>query len=427
MLQRARDLSLLALLLSCSSTGAAPQTPAPPSAGAAPSPPTVELVESWPIETPLDHPDIPDAAEVWRSMIDGATRTLDIAQFYISTAPRTPLEPILAAIEAAAGRGVRVRVLVDESFYGRYPEAAERLAARPGVSLRRFDARASMGGVLHAKYFLVDGREAYLGSQNLDWRALTHIYEMGVRVRHPDVAAALGDVFAIDWALAGGEATLPRLAEPAAPPPAPIEVQQGGEALRLVPVASPQGFLPAATPWDLPRLRALIDGAARRVDVQLLSYRATTRDGAPFPELDLALRRAAARGVRVRLLVADWSKRATTIESLQRLAEVAGIEVKLVTIPRWSGGFLPFARVIHAKYLTVDGRAAWIGTSNWEGDYFTKSRNVGLIVEGASISRRLGEVFEELWAGPYAELVDPRATYTPPSIERDAPATPSSP
>lgn len=362
-------------------------------------------------------------------MIDGATRTLDIAQFYVSSAPRGPLEPILAAIEAAAARGVRVRLLVDETFYGRYPEAAERLAARPGVALRRFDARASMGGVLHAKYFLVDGREAYLGSQNFDWRALSHIFEIGVRVRHPAVAAALGEVFAIDWALAGGEASPPRLAEPGAPspPPAPIEVQQGGEALRLVPVASPDGFLPARTPWDLPRLRALIDGAARRVDVQLLSYRAATRDGAPFPELDLALRRAAARGVRVRLLVADWSKRPATIEPLQRLAEVAGIEVKLVTIPRWSGGFLPFARVIHAKYLTVDGRAAWIGTSNWEGDYFTKSRNVGLIVEGAQISRRLEQVFDELWTGPYAELVDPRATYAPPSIERDAPATPSSP
>jgi phosphatidylserine/phosphatidylglycerophosphate/cardiolipin synthase-like enzyme len=184
-------------------------------------------------------------------------------------------------------------------------------------------------------------------------------------------------------------------------------------------VASPKGWLPDESLWDLPRLGALLDEARRTLDVQLLSYRPAMRDGAPFPDLDERLRRAAGRGVRVRMLLADWSKRPRAIEPIQRLAEVPGIEVKLVTIPRWSGGFIPFARVIHAKYLVVDGRAAWIGTSNWEGDYFTQSRNVGVIARTEPIARRLAQVFQEIWDGPYASAVDPRAVYTPPSIDRE--------
>ena len=30
-----------------------------------------------------------------------------------------------------------------------------------------------------------------------------------------------------------------------------------------------------------------------------------------------------------------------------------------------------YAPQMHSKYMVVDGKSAWIGTSNWEGDYFT--------------------------------------------------------
>src|SRR5262249_21432378 len=92
--------AFLAIALSC-------RTAAPPP----PSPAQVDLVESTPLETPLDHPDIPDAQEVWPAMIRGATRTLDIAQFYVSDAPESRLSPVLREIEAAAERGVAVRLL----------------------------------------------------------------------------------------------------------------------------------------------------------------------------------------------------------------------------------------------------------------------------------------------------------------------------
>jgi phosphatidylserine/phosphatidylglycerophosphate/cardiolipin synthase-like enzyme len=148
----------------------------------------------------------------------------------------------------------------------------------------------------------------------------------------------------------------------------------------------------------------------------VLTYKARGRDGSSFPELEEALKRAAARGVKVELLVSDWSKRKGTIEGLQSLHAPPGLTVKILTIPQWSGGFVPFARVVHAKYMVVDGEQAWVGTSNWERDYFTQTRNVGVIVEGAPFAQQLERFFADNWTSPYVEEVDPKATYTAPNI-----------
>ena len=401
-----RTPSLLALALLVASA-CLPPAPAAPAADGA-----VDLVESAPIETTLDHADIANAEDVWPAMIRGATRTLDVAQFYLSNAPESRLEPVIQAIEAAADRGVAVRLLVDASFGKRYPETIDRLAARRGVAVRRFDVGPVMGGVLHAKYFVVDGRDVFLGSQNFDWRSLTHIQEMGVRVRDSAAAAAYAAVFAMDWDLAGGARP-----KPAPPRPESFTEIAAGQPAKVTPVFSPKGFLPDPASWELPKIIALIDGARRSVHVQVLTYKTIARDGSAFPDLDDALRRAAARGVSVELLVADWSKKRGSVEAVQRLARAPGVSVRFIDIPAWSGGFVPFARVAHAKYMVVDGERAWVGTSNWEGDYFTRSRNVGLIVEGRAFAAQLDRVFEGGSSGRYAEAVDPDRVYVPPKVD----------
>lgn len=384
-----RPLLLLALL-AC----AAP-APVPPS----PAAPAFALVESTPVEAGLDHPDIPDAAAVWLEMIAGARRSIDLAQFYASNHQPSALEPIVAALEAAVRRGVRVRFLAEQGFVKTYPDTLERLT-RAGASVRAIDFKAlpGGGGILHAKYFLVDDRDAFFGSQNFDWRALEHNYELGARVREPAFVAGLAAIFAADWATAGHE---PAPAIPA--PPA-----RGAFTL----VASPPQLLPPGVAYDLPRIVALLDGATRTIAVEALGYRAGDWDA-----LEAPLERAAARGVEVQLLFADWSKRAKTIAGLQALARTPHVAIKLTTIPAWSGGFVPFARVTHAKALIVDGARGWLGTSNWEADYFTRSRNVGAIIEDAAVAGQLARFFTTLWTSAYAIPVDPDATYAPPRIE----------
>ncbi len=390
--------ALLAVLSSChAEPAAAPPTRAVDETGA------IALVESSPLETTLDHADVANAADEWVAMIDAARQTIDFAEFYASEPEasdhgESKLTPVIVAIERAASRGVRVRFLADSVFAPKYPGTLERLR-RAGAVVRIIDFGKRGGGILHAKYFVVDRSEAFVGSQNFDWRALTHIQEMGVHVSSPAFAGALLDVLETDWELAAGADAAARTRGK----DSGETRTKTGEHVTLT--ASPKGWLPDESWWELPKLVAMLDGATRTVDVQVLTYKTKERDGSPFPTLDDALRRAAARGVHVRLLVSEWaSKPGTDARTmLENLANVPNVEVRVIVIPHWSGGEIPFARVAHAKYMVVDGARAWVGTSNWEGDYFTKSRNVGVIVDGGKLPARLDGIFADGWGGAYGK------------------------
>ena len=372
-----------------------------------------QLVESAPVETTLNHADIPDAADVWVDLFGRATTSIDISEFYVSNEKGSRLEDVLAALEAAGKRGVKIRFLVDLKFSDKYPDDLTRLSRIPNLELRKIDFGALAGGVQHAKYFVVDRKEAYLGSQNFDWRSLEHIQELGVYFIEPSLVATVLDVFETDWAWAGGAPKDQRVHQ--ATGTFPVQVGEGADALKVTPAMSPTGFLPDEGLYDLPQILALIDGAKTSVRVQLLNYKTLDRTGYWDP-IDHALRAAAARGVKVQLLVADWSQKPGTIETLQSLEVMPNIDAKLMSIPLWSKGFVPFSRVVHAKYLVVDGQRAWLGTSNWGRDYFVQTRGVGMIVDGASFAGALDRFFEGDWSSPYAAAVEPGRTYTAPKI-----------
>jgi phosphatidylserine/phosphatidylglycerophosphate/cardiolipin synthase-like enzyme len=403
---------LSVIVCACGTNQAAPApTPAPASASAPAGQrcegELLELAESVPTGSTLDEAGRARIHRVWRDMIDRATNRIELSQFYVSNAPDSRLEPVLAAIERAADRGVTIRLLADAKFANTYPDSLARLQRR--VELRRYDMGALTGGVQHAKYFIVDACESFVGSANFDWRSLEHIHELGIRIRSGAMAKALGEVFALDWELASGGS--PATDTSRILDIFPIHINGGA----VSPAFSPRGWLPDERSWDLPRLVEMIDGAHKTIRVQLLGYHAGHRDGRPFDALDAALRRAAKRGVKVELAVSHWDTRKERIAGLKSLM-ADGVAVKIVTIPEHDSGFIPFARVIHAKYMTVDRRSSWIGTSNWSGDYFEASRNVGVLIEGESINAQLRAIFDPLYNGPYAAVVDPNADYPPPRI-----------
>lgn len=374
---------------------------------------SIELVESIPVETNLDNPDIRNTQEVWLEMINAAKATLDIEQFYISNKPNEPLEDVIQAIERAAQRRVRIRILVDARFYKTYPETLDRLSKLENVTTRIIDYGKLAGGVQHAKFFVVDGTEAFLGSQNFDWRALKHIHELGLRVRHAEVVRFHAEIFELDWTLAEtNDRTMRSHVISSTTSRAPyVIVHAGNDTLLLTPTASPIGFLHDSSSWDEPHIIRLIDGAQSTISLQFLGYDTRTRERSEYRVLDDALRRAAARGVRVRLLVSDWEKGTPAEKALKDLSAVPHIDVKFSVIPEWSGGYVSFARVEHCKYIVVDGRSFWLGTSNAEKSYFYTSRNVGIIVHNARLATQVHQIFLRSWEGPYAEVVDPGKTY----------------
>ena len=372
--------------------------------------PDIELVESIPVETLLDNPEIRDTREVWLEMIRAATRSLDIEQFYISNKPDEPLEEVIREILKAGERGVSVRVIVDARMFKTYPESVTRLGEGINVATRIMDVSKLSGGIQHAKYFIVDGEEIFLGSQNFDWRALTHIHELGLRIRQRDLAGVYGDIFNLDWELA---------AHPGAPAAAAEKPHRkqflitgaSGETIGLRPTASPKSLLPDTSMWDEPNILELIDAARSELFCQFLSYSPVGRDKSLYTRLEDALKRAALRGVKVSLLVSDWEKARPAVDYLKSLSSWPNISVRFSEIPEWTGGYVSYARVEHCKFIIADSRAFWLGTSNAEKSYFYTSRNLGIVVEGAVLSAQIRKIFLKSWDGPYATPVRPEVEY----------------
>ncbi len=397
---------------------------------------SIEFVESVPTETALDLPDLDDAASVWIELIDGARTSLDIESFYFSSRPGGSgrLEPVLAAVARAAARGVRVRVLADRSFDTLYPECTRRLAAIAGIDVRLLDARTLWGGVQHAKGFVIDGKTVFLGSQNWDWRALEHIRELGAVIRQRELAATFQALFRHDWLLADDIGELNPVAD-STPAHSGVTGAEPGHVHTTTPAAyqpmltandrvvegclaaSPPHALPAGVPWDEPMLIDMIDTARDTLRVQLLSYNPTDRSGGFYAALDNALRRAAARGVQVRMILANWSKRHYMLPHIQSLAVLPNLEIRFTNIPEHSSGFVPYARVEHAKYLTADRQAGWLGTANWSRSYFHSSRNISLFLRGDGCTATLDRFFARSWSSEFAEVVDPCGQYEPPRRE----------
>lgn len=362
--------------------------------------PGFELVYSTPAGTSLQNPDLRSATEVWCELFDQARREIVIGQFYVAGKPGEDLDRVIARLDAAGRRGVRIRFLVDPKGPSEAP-TLERLRAIPNLELRLLDfSKLGGSGIVHAKYMIADGATAFVGSQNFDWRALAHIHETGLRVTEPKIVAQMQAIFEADWAaqqsIAAGKPVAPQTA---ARPQGPI----AGSYL----VASPRAYTPAGivdSETELPRLLA---DAKQEVRVQMLDY--APLDYGPnhtrpfYPVIDNALRAAAVRGVKIRLMVSNWNLEAPMLAHLKSLALLPNVEIRVVTLPQPPGQFIPFGRVIHSKTMTVDGQLAWVGTSNWSGGYFNNSRNLEIVMRDARMAARVAALHEQAWTSPYAQ------------------------
>jgi phosphatidylserine/phosphatidylglycerophosphate/cardiolipin synthase-like enzyme len=429
-------LTPLLLVLACTPTPPAPAhkargqtSPGPVGAKATSaegqtSVPMLELVESVPLETTWDTP-AREAASVWPELFDGATRTIELAQFYFAHKPGQALDPTLSALERAARRGVKVRILAEKSMAAESADTLGDLGRLPNVEWAWFDISQLTGGIIHAKYMVVDDSTVFVGSQNFDWRALEHIHELGVLIRDRSVAAAFLRVFDTDWeAMTTGRWThdeiLPdRDADglPDGTDPRPKEalcstMPDSGEN-KVCPLFAPSELLPAGLRRSLPALLGLIDSAKASLDIQLMTYGVVQKEGAKWTTIDDSLRRAAGRGVRIRMNISDWSLSEHRIGALKGLQQVKGVEVRINSIPDFSGGYIPYSRVDHSKYMVVDGRIGWIGTSNWDKSYFTTLRSAEVCFNDRNVVDQLAAIFDKGWHGPYATPLVPDREYEP--------------
>ena len=348
-------------------------------------------------------------------MIDGAHSRLDFEEFYISNQPGEQLEDVLRAIFRAADRGVKVRFIVDAGMYRTYPEMVDSLGRFHNISSRVINYRKLAGGIQHSKYFTVDGREAFIGSQNFDWRALNQIHELGVRIANKEAVDVYQDLFELDWKLAehNDPEEIPKLLHHKTYPMPIHDVEGPGDTLTYLPTCSPLVLDPDTLLWDEPNIVKLIDGARHDVMLQFLTYSPLVYGGGYYDVLNETLFRAARRGVRVRLIVSDWEKSARQVDQLKKIAAVSNIKVKFSSIPDLPGRYISYARVEHCKYIVVDSTSCWIGSSNAEKSYLYNTRNIGVVVWNTKIAGLLQRIFLKDWNGPYTELVRQDGHYLP--------------
>lgn len=376
--------------------------------------PGYELVHTTPVETTLATPDLREPLQVWSDMFDAARQQIVLGQFYVASQPGAAFEQVIARLAAAGARGVKIRFLMEEKgkFASDMP-TIERLKQIPNLEFRYLDySRLTGNGIIHAKYMVVDGSTAYVGSQNFDWRSFAHIHETGLRITDTVVVSQLQNIFEHDWhaqeLIAQGK-EVPKLNQ---------NVVAANDRQAIFLVASPNAFNPPGVGDSETELPKLLAAAKSEVRIQLLDYAPLSygpnRTRPYYAVIDNAIRAALARGVKIKLMVSNWNTEKPAIAYLKSLALLPGMEIRIVTLPQASTGFIPFARVIHSKTMAIDGQLAWIGTSNWSGGYLDNSRNLEIVLRNEKMAQRIAELHQQTWDSAYAQPIDVMKDYPKP-------------
>lgn len=309
--------------------------------------------------------------ELWTPLLAsarGARESLAVTQLLWDLAFAPHGEALCDLVEEATRRGVRVRVLMNENAAvpDSYDDLADRFA-RTSVEVARL---LMTPNVLHAKLFLVDGREAFLVDAPFEPKyvdASTHpsggtrakgavpLHAVSLRARGP-VVARLGDLFESLWARAHGAPLAPLPPRPArADPPA------GAQSVRVA-WSAPAGLVSEADERRILDEYVAAIGRARRfvyVETQYFTD-PTVRD---------ALVDATRRGVDV-ILVCNVHMDVPGYDGIQelRLAETGWPEnERLGVFHLWAQRHArPELRqvYVHSKVALVDDAWATVGSAN---------------------------------------------------------------
>jgi len=309
------------------------------------------------------------AIEAMVRAIDGAASQVHLTTYIF--ADDDTGRRIAGALERAVRRGVKVRVLIDA--LGSRPWASRSLAmleaagveARLALPIRFASLRRTRSDLRnHRKLCVVDGRIAFVGSQNIvdrDFKPGVVNDELVARVEGR-VVAAFESVFVSDWYLETEES----IAQ--APFPQPC----GDTVLQAMP-SGPDYRVPGYEQL----LVEMVHGAQERITI-VSPYLV------PDEALLTALKNAVLREVRVDLILSR-----VIDQRLVRLAQRSYYDELLkagVQIHRYR------ERLLHAKSIAVDDRLAVIGSSNADVRSFVLNAEISLILYGASATGALEAV-----------------------------------
>ncbi|HCG55227.1 MAG: cardiolipin synthase [Brevibacterium aurantiacum] len=297
------------------------------------------------------------------------------------------------ALERAADRGVKVRVLFDHIGSRKYP-GFHRLGKRltkggidwhlmlPFIPWRGKARRIDLRN--HRKLLVVDGKKAMMGSQNMidsSYLKKSNVkigrawHDIMVELSGP-IVAAVEAVFATDWYTECDEALGIRTYDRDAYLP---DVGGQTSAMQLVP--SGPGF---TTEPNLKVFTSLIYLAQKRLAIVSPYF-------VPDESLLAAVVTAAERGVDVELYVSEQADQ-FMVDFAQASYYRSLLEVG-VRIFRY-----PKPQVLHTKCLIVDDEYAVMGSSNLDMRSFGLNYEISLLTTGGDLVHDIAEVVAEYQA-----------------------------
>ncbi|XP_068194184.1 5'-3' exonuclease PLD4 isoform X2 [Antennarius striatus] len=372
--------------------------------------------------------------KAWKDLISMATKEVNIVSFYwtltgddinLNTSSDILGRDILKGLEELPSRNISVRALASIPTI-KTNSTDLKVLKQKGAQVRNVNFGRLVGGVLHSKFWIVDRRHVFIGSANMDWRALTQVKELGVVVYNcSNLAKDLYKIFQSYWVMGRSNSSLPE------PWPAkydttinsyyPLLVKNENVSSKIYLAGSPPSFCPSSRTLDLDAILSIISEARYYIHVAVMEYFPTTRFEKPkryWPLIDDAIRTAAFnRKVKIKMLIScgldsdpDMLPYLQSLASMDSPHEGVSIQIKLYILPVGNQTDIPFSRVNHNKYMVTD-KVAYIGTSNWSGDYFLTTAGVGLVIsqhaphpvwKTKALQRQLGEVFDRDWHSEFA-------------------------
>ena len=384
------------------------------------------------------------SALAWRlRSLQAATRSIDLQTFiweddFVGLA-------LVREVVAAADRGVKVRVILDDSFLAHADPALRALSDHPQISYRIYNPVAQRaGGVamrelenladfsrinhrMHNKLLVVDGRVAIIGGRNqadeyFGYRKRQNFRDVEVILQGPFVSR-LSNVFDLYWNdpwtipieelaatdselsdeelqvwMAGGDNDLEQPTK-ASPADWHALFASGYPGSVQVIVDTPPDQSPAL---DFPVQLAQayverIDGTER--DLLLISAYFI-----PTTELTSAIERAVARGVRVRVLTNSLgsNNHVTAHAAYTRHRKsllIAGAELYELRADASARALYIFENVeesvlgLHAKIALFDDCCLMVGSSNLDPRSLRINTEIGALVDSPGLNKHMRELF----------------------------------
>jgi cardiolipin synthase A/B len=290
----------------------------------------------------------PPAYPAMLQAIDEATRSVALATYIFDNDRAGAL--FLEVLHRAVGRGVEVRVLIDDVGARYSAPSIVRPLRRAAVPVARFLPRWLPWAVPyanlrnHRKILVVDGRCGFTGGMNVreghypELRPRHPLQDLHFRVEGP-VVAHLQEAFAEDWAFCTGE------------------LLQGE---RWFPALEPAGAAPVRGIADGPdedfeKLRLTLLGALACARSSVLIV---TPYFLPDAGLITALNVTALRGVAVDVVLPERNN--------LRLVQWASTALLWQVLERGCRVWLSPPPFDHSKLMVVDGTWALVGSANWD-------------------------------------------------------------